>query len=133
MIPKQHVKKCKPGPVIIQPSIEESCRKRSRLEHASSLCLAQTTLINVTGSKPLAALELLDRNLPRDAEARDHWKSCARVAAIMGSCPGSLPSFKSGLKHWLRYIEIFYGKEQVDQMAFPPRLDDVLAWSNTFR
>ena len=127
------MRKCEPGPVLRQPSMEDGSRKRSRLEHASTLCLAQTTLINVTGTKPLAALELLDRNLPKDAEARDHWRSCARIAAVMGSCPGSLASFKSGLKHWIKYIEVFYGREKVDQMAFPPRLDDVLAWSNTFK
>ena len=81
----------------------------------------------------MQALDMLEQNLPSDPAAKREWTTYARVAAVLGSCPRSLPSLKSGLRHWIRYIEIMYGKEQVDQKAFPPDLNDILAWSNTFR
>ena len=43
-------------------------------------------------------------------------------------------SFESrGVRHWIRFIEIVYGKDAADKEAFPPKFADVLAWSNTFR
>ena len=39
----------------------------------------------------------------------------------------------SGVARWIKYIGIAHGSENVDQMAFPPRLEDVLGWSHTFR
>ena len=111
----------------------QNSAKRQCIEHVASLCSAQTTLLSIQSAKPLDALDLLERNLPRDPKLRKMWTAQARVAAVMGSCLRSLASFKSGLKHWLRYIEILYGRESMDGAAFPPKLDDVLAWSNTFR
>ena len=43
------------------------------------------------------------------------------------------PCAQAGLRHWIRFIEITHGVENVDTVAFPPDLQDVLAWSNTFR
>ena len=40
---------------------------------------------------------------------------------------------QAGLRHWIRFIEITHGGENVDSVVFPPDLHDVLAWSNTFR
>ena len=39
----------------------------------------------------------------------------------------------AGISHWRKYIAIARGDENVDSMSFPPRLEDVLGWSNTFR
>jgi len=91
------------------------------------------TLLNVANFRPLEALELLNRNLPADSEARARWRDTARVSAVMGSCPRSIACFKSGLKHWLRFIEVIHGEVNIEEAAFPPGLSDVLAWSNTFR
>ena len=118
------------------PSRQQTARSDSRkmcIEHVASLSSAQTTLLHIRNARPLDALELLARNLPKDPQRRKEWTAHARVAAVMGSCPRSLASFKSGLKHWLRYIEIVHGRDDMDSAAFPPSLDDVLAWSNTFR
>ena len=104
-----------------------------RLEQVAALCNAHTTLLNVANARPLEALVILERNLPKNAEAREQWKASARIAAVMGSCPRSLGSFKSGLKHWIRFVEIIHGTERAAEATFPPCLDDVLAWSNTFR
>ena len=125
---KTVIKDAPEGLRLIQDSAKRQC-----IEHVASLCSAQTTLLSIQGAKPLDALDLLERNLPSDPKLRKMWTAQARVAAVMGSCPRSLASFKSGLKHWLRYIEILYGRESMDSAAFPPKLDDVLAWSNTFR
>ena len=38
-----------------------------------------------------------------------------------------------GLRSWFEFVELIYGFAKVESMALPPRLDDVLAWSNTFR
>ena len=107
--------------------------KRRCVKHIESMCSAHTTLLEIKNARPMQALELLDRNLPDDQELRKEWSAYARVAAVMGSCPRSLASFKSGVRHWLRYIEVVHGRATVDWMAFPPSLTDVLAWSNTFR
>ena len=35
--------------------------------------------------------------------------------------------------HWIEFVTIAHGASAVDSIAFPPRLEDVLAWSNTFQ
>ena len=109
-----------------------------------------TTLLNLRDIKPLEALMLLKENLPDDPEGKAAWRSSARVAAVLGSCPRTLKSFMSGkhvvpvfvrvhacsdpgLRHWITFIEVTHGAACADSVAFPPRMDDVLAWSNTFR
>ena len=123
------------------PCVSLCFRKRNRAGPSQASLRGQveslgghkTTLLDVAGIRPNQALDLLERSLPDDEGARESWRARARVAAVMGSCPRSLKSFKSGLKHWLRFIAITYGEESAGSAAFPPRLDDVLAWSNTFR
>lgn len=36
----------------------------------------------------------------------------------------------SGVRHWLEYIDIVKGN---GESAFPPDLNDVIGWANTFR
>ncbi len=125
----------KESPLIVQlPPHEFVSQKRSRVEQVSKLHEAQTTLLNVANARPLQAIAMLEQNLPDDEVARDRWRSRARIAAVMGSCPRSLPCFKSGVKHWMRFIVAVYkDEEQAAAAMFPPRLTDVLAWSNLFR
>ena len=73
----------------------------------------------------------------------------ARLAAIMGSCPRTHKSFRSGrspnsrqcavhygltlcegLRNWIEFVEAAYGD---DKHAFPPPLEGVIAWSLSFR
>ena len=103
------------------------------LKRALELTDAPTLVIDVSGAKPLAALALLEASMPADPVQRAAWRGRARVAAVLGSCPKSLRSFKSGVKHWTKYIMITHGSSDAERVAFPPRLEDVLAWSNTFR
>ena len=39
----------------------------------------------------------------------------------------------TGLRHWIKYIEITHGVRRADTATFPPDLADVLGWSNTFK
>ena len=103
------------------------------LKRALELTAAPALVIDFAGAKPLAALALLEASMPDDPEQRAAWRSKARVAAVLGSCPKSLASFKSGVKHWTKYIMITHGNSAAERVAFPPRLEDVLAWSSSFR
>jgi len=100
---------------------------------AAELPDAPTSLLQLSGRRPLQALESLRDMLPKDPVLLAQWRAKARVAAVMGSCPRSKGSFKSGLRHWCDFISITHGAENADTAAFPPCLGDVLAWSNTFR
>jgi hypothetical protein len=92
-----------------------------------------TTILQVAESKPTDALALLEQQLGGSVEERARWRKKARVAAVTGSCPRSLASLDSGVKHWLKYISVVHGATKVSSVAFPPRMDDVLGWSHTFR
>ena len=70
--------------------------KRPKIAQAFGLAKVPTLLLSVQKASPLEALELLRRNLPRDQEGLATWRSNARVAAVLGSCPRSLQSFTSG-------------------------------------
>ena len=70
--------------------------KRPRIGKALQLENVPTMLLNIPNAKPLAALELLRNSLPSDPEGLAVWRHSARVAAVMGSCPHSKQSFKSG-------------------------------------
>ena len=37
------------------------------------------------------------------------------------------------MNHWIKFIELTYGADQVAGKILPPALGDVLAWSHTFR
>ena len=100
---------------------------------AVELAECGTPLLDVGGTKPQAALARLREQLPQNSVDREAWRKRARVTAVMGSCPRSLASFKSGLRHWLEFLDITHGPVRASLVAMPPQLDDVLAWSNTFR
>ena len=104
-----------------------------RTNVALQLAAEPTTVINVLNAKPMHALVRLREQVPDDAAARAEWRKRARTAAVVGSCPRSLHSLDSGIAHWLKYIAIAHGSINADKMAFPPSLEDVLGWSNTFR
>ena len=71
--------------------------------------------------------------IPADSKGKAAWRQEARVAAVLGSCPRTLKSTRSGLNHWIDFIELTYGVAEVAGKILPPALGDVLAWSHTFR
>ena len=90
-------------------------------------------MVNVKNAKPRQALVRLREQVPDDADAKAAWRKQARTAAVVGSCPRSLHSLDSGIAHWQKYIAIVHESRNASRMAFPPQLEDVLGWSNTFR
>ena len=112
-------------------------------------------VLDVTDTKPLDALQRLKQCMPTDEAERLAWRNRARVAAVLGSRPSAKACFISGisacrfitvcvigfcaqcclpgLRHWIKFIEIVHGQDAAASVALPPRLDDVLAWSHTFR
>ena len=63
---------------------------------ALALCDAPQVVVDVTGCGPNAAVQLLRQSLPSDVEGRRVWCQRAKIAAIIGSCPKSRDSFRSG-------------------------------------
>ena len=52
------------------------------------------------------------------------------MEALIGSCPRSIESFKSGVRAWLEFVDVALGGQS---NAFPPSRGGLLAWSKTFR
>ena len=102
-------------------------------ERLDELIKQPTEMLSIKGVKPLKALQMLRARLGTDPEAREKWLGEARVASILGSCPRSKDSFRSGVRHWLEFVEIAHGPELCGHYAFPPTMTDVLAWANLFR
>ena len=140
------------GPRCAQSSVGSSALRSSPAPvvplgaqlNDSALCVLsdlQTQVTNFECAGPRNALKELKRQLAAsDPDARAAWRKKARVAAVMGSCPDSLESFKAGIRHWIQYIEITYGLAggeyglaRVHGAMFPPQMEDILGWSNTFR
>lgn len=78
------------------------CSTRSGLaaqsEEETILAMIDTPslLVDITGLGPRAALDHMHTDMPKDSEARERWWADARVSAIMGSCPKTRDSVKSG-------------------------------------
>ena len=85
--------------------------------------------VKVPSCRPAQALKWLNSSLATDWE-RLVWLESARIEAILGSCPKSLPSVVAGIRAWLSFAaEILRAGGQ----AFPPTLSGLLAWSLLFR
>ena len=127
-------------------------RQAKRRHEATCVPEADSTVLGVKGATPLEALRLLKVALSDDPTAQGTWRSKARVVAVLGSCPRSRASLNSGgvaetalfgtrhflrvhsgIRHWIQYIEVVHGVDKAHEVAFPPSIDDVLGWSNTFR
>ena len=116
-------------PAILVESLPQQLPKRLKVVESSS-----QVVLEVKGARPLEALQRLKETLRGCPEAGAKWVSDARVSAVLGSCPRSQQCFKSALRHWTEFIRIVSGTNgDIDNRAFPPRMDDVLAWSTTFR
>ena len=78
---------------------------------------------------PRKAMDALAKSVKTEAEICE-WLQGARLAAIVGSCPRSLKSAKSGMRAWYWFYRVFLRRKG---NAFPPMIDDLLAWSCVFR
>ena len=78
---------------------------------------------------PNAALKILAVRL-QDGTNKRKWNAEARVAAVLGSCPHTLRSLKSGLNNYLNYCEVALGSREA---GLPPTVDTLLGWSHTHR
>ena len=38
-----------------------------------------------------------------------------------------------GLRHWFQFLVLIHGADAAESRALPPRTEDILAWSSTFR
>ena len=125
---------CKRAAAAPQPQGDAKKLKVSHRPVEAAQCGSEPTVVlHVVGSKPMDALQQLKKDLGDDPLARSAWRDKARVAAIFGSCPRSRSCLKAGVRHWIEYVSVVHGKERVEAKAFPPMLDDILGWSNTFR
>ena len=79
------------------------------------------------GAKPKEALKRLRLSIAEEGADQECWIKKARIATVLGSCPKSHASFKSGLlpfiavlqhpfmlacsglRNWCELAEIFYG------------------------
>ena len=58
------------------------------------------------------------------------WTMIARNQAILGSCPRSIDSVKSGIRCWRDFATLVLQRKEAN--IFPPTVDELLAWSATF-
>ena len=82
------------------------------------------------GLAPSAALKLLEQQMQLVGTNKRKWLAEARVSAVLGSCPHTLRSLKSGLNNYFKYCEIVLGSRGA---GLPPTLDLILGWSHTHR
>jgi len=86
-----------------------------------------TRVQDVRGKRPTEAVALLNEAWRGDGNRQVKWFEDARIASILGSCPRSIASWKSGVRNWLVLVEAAKGKAAL-RTGFPPTLNDILAW-----
>ena len=98
----------------------------------SRIEVAQGARAPQCGGGPRAELRSLRRRLDSEEGPVSvaEWLSSARAAALLGACPRSIASFKSGVAAWIAFARealALHGSE------LPPSADGLLAWSLLFR
>ena len=91
--------------------------------------LARNDSLDVSAGGPRRLIQQLVERVPEISD-RETWAGQARAQAIVGSCPGSLDSARSGMRAWISFYR--HGLKRTGQ-AFPPTIDDLLAFSRLFR
>jgi len=77
-----------------------------------------------------AILELRERLRFGDKSLED-LKQSAKVNAILGSCPKSLLSVRSGIKCWSSFAKTILGKSEAN--IFDIHQNELLVWAETFK
>ena len=98
----------------------------ARLEEL--LAYRPTPIVDASAQGPCLTIKSME--FPKVASSRRVWFAHARMAAVLGSCPKSLESFRSGLRCYMKFAVKAYG---CVADGFPPSVDGILAWSNIFR
>ena len=80
--------------------------------------------------KPRTSIEHLSRQFEEGFDRQD-WIGRARIAALLGACPKSKASFKSGVRCYIAFAMQVLAKCREE--VLPPSVDDLLAWSMVFR
>jgi hypothetical protein len=91
--------------------------------------LSPHSVVHLQGLAPKAALKMLADHLKDDCNKRK-WTEGARAAAVLGSCPRTMMSVKSGVRNYMGYCEVALGSREA---GFPPTIDVLLGWSHTHR
>ena len=81
------------APGLKRPRAEEPTKLPKWLDE---LLDEPATLLDVRGATPAQALERLRAELPDDPVQRQAWRAQAKVSAVLGNCPKSRESLKSG-------------------------------------
>ena len=79
---------------------------------------------------PRATLKAFCATLP-SAGVRSEWLQEAYLKALLGSCPKSLNSVRSGIRCWLAFAAAALGQSGGE--AMPPTAQGLVAWSMQFR
>ena len=77
----------------------QSCKTKTRaspLADVFNLVDENRNVVVEKSATPTVALDRLSGSMPESASGRAAWRANARVAAVLGSCPRSHKSFKSG-------------------------------------
>ena len=116
------------GASLVLPGPEKVDRRtqRKRLEN---LLKDRDVCKDAEGLGPRAALKKKMQTLFSDEEKRLFVES-ARLDAILGSCPGSLPSLRSGVRCYISFADAMGHIEGT--MYLPPVLNMILTWPTFF-
>ena len=95
---------------------------------AELLAMKTRRIVDVSSHGPRMAIKQAD--FPKSASARREWFARARITAVLGSCPRSQDSFRSGLRCYMKFAEKSFG---CVEHGFPPTIDGILAWSCFFK
>ena len=87
--------------------------------------------IQAVRAKPRRAIWELSARLRSGEKSLDDLRQSAKVNAILGSCPKSLPSVKSGIKCWSAFAKTILGKSNAN--IFNIHHNDLLVWAETFK
>ena len=85
--------------------------------------------VDVKSVGPREAIAVIER-MSWSAKEKDTYLHESYVRAVLGSCPNSLPQHESGMRRWLEWHKATHGT--VD-LAFPPRLPDLVAFADVFQ
>ena len=106
------------------------CRRTLTSEAVEIIDSTEFVALQIHGAGPKLAIDRLKAEISSSNVSPGVWAKRARVAAVLGSCPRSISSLKSGVRHWIDFVTVLKGS---DEQAFPATIDGVLAWSNLFR
>ena len=101
-----------------------------RIDNAIAVC-ASRSCQSICVAGPRNTLKRLRSEIDFDCvEQRRTWIEGARTQALLGSCPRSIASFKSGLRCYMNFASDVLG---MHGRELPPSVEGLLAWSGLFR